>query len=222
MEKENLLAGRISTRKCPTCGHHEVGYVTEDGGFHSLKPGDTIKIVQGESTPVDASAGVLTAKAEPMETEQADQEALIAWIPDPMKHDKKLRMKYGVRIGARWIQDNMTGGIYELAFRQKLQRLIEKEIYVPLPVIFDRYFNSPHLAAGNSKDIADAIFEELDEIKEPVSRMRAWLDDPNEDNLKRLMPIETLEDSSLMASCSDEEFKQELDALTLEDFFELL
>jgi len=52
--------------------------------------------------------------------------------------------------------------------------------------------------------------------------MRAWLDDPNEDNLKRLMPIETREDSSLMASCSDEEFKQELDALTLEDFFELL
>jgi hypothetical protein len=221
METENLLTGRISNRKCPACGHHEVGYVTDDGVFHPLKPGITIKIVQGEPAPVDSSAGALATNADSMDTEQADQEELIAWIPDPLKHDKKLRMKYGVHIGTRWIQDPMTGGIYELAFRQKLQFLIEKEIYMPLPVILDRHFNSPHLAAGNSKDIADALFEELDEIKEPVRRMRAWLDDPNEDNLKRLMPAETGEDSSV-GSCSDDEFKQELDALTLEDFFDLL
>jgi hypothetical protein len=44
---------------------------------------------------------------------------------------------------------------------------------------------------------------------------------PYEDNLKRLMPAETGEDSSV-GSCRDDEFKQELDALTLEDFFDLL
>ena len=78
METENLLTGRISNRKCPACGHHEVGYVTDDGVFHPLKPGITIKIVQGEPAPVDSSAGALATNADSMDTEQADQEELIA------------------------------------------------------------------------------------------------------------------------------------------------
>ena len=51
--------------------------------------------------------------------------------------------------------------------------------------------------------------------------MRAWLEDQNEDNLKRLMSSESVT-SPAVGPCSDDEFKQELDALTLEDFFDLL
>jgi len=220
METGYPLNAKISFRKCPTCGHHEIGYVTADGTFYPLKPGDTIKIFQGEAN----SDSLDSNKATPQDVliqEQSGLEGMVAWIPDPVKHDKGLRLKFGVLLGTRMMQNGMVGGIYELAYRQKLQDLIEKEVYVPLPVILDRYFNSPHLAAGNSKDIVDALFEELDEIKEPVRRMRAWLDKSDDDSLKRLIHPKLLENLS-QDPFTEDDFKRELESLSLEDFFDLL
>lgn len=220
MKEERSLKATIATRNCPTCGHHEVGYVTEDGGFHALKPGDTVRLAAkdgGASTPEDPSAAV---RGTPPQEETLAEE-ILPWIPDPLRHDRALRMKFGVFIGRRMLQAGMSGSIYELAFQQKLQDLIEKEIYVPLPVILDRYFNSPHLAAGTAKEVADALFQELDEISGPVERMRAWLENPNPDNLERLMHPKTPGGSPAGAP-GDAALKQELASLTLEEFFDLL
>jgi hypothetical protein len=220
VETEYPISAKISARKCPTCGHHEVGYVTADGVFHSLKPGDTIKIFQGGARS-DSPGNTVGTKPGVQVQRQTDQEKTVAWIPDPVKHDKELRLKFGVLVGTWMIQNGMAGGAYELAYRQKLQDLIEREIYVPLPVILDRYFNSPHLAAGTSKEIADALFEELDEVKEPVSRMKTWLDKTDDHSLKKLIHPKTPE-ALEQGPFNADEFKQELDSLTLEEFFDLL
>lgn len=220
METEYPLSGKISSRKCPTCGHHEIGYIAADGAFYPLKPGDTIKIFQ-EQANSDSLANAQGMKHETPIQEQKGPETMVAWVPDPIKHDRGLRMKYGVLIETQRMQDGMAGSVYELAYRQKLQELIEKEIYVPLPVILDRYFNSPHLAAGTSKDIVDALFEELDEVKEPIRRMRAWLDGKDDNSLKNLIYPKTLK-ALAQDPFSEDIFKRELCSLTLEEFFDLL
>lgn len=220
MTRENSILATISTRNCPTCGHHEVGYVTEDGTFHSLKPGDNIRILKTERA-------VLVPEAPPRANgEASSQEApltdeIVPWIPAPLGHDRSLRLKYGVLMAARMVQANVSGSMYEQAYQEKLQDLIEKEVYVPLPVVFDRYFNSPHLAAGTPREIAEALFRELDEISGPVDRMSAWLEDPSSENLKRLISPHSTGDKAGRAP-SDAELKQELASLTLEEFFDLL
>ena len=220
METEYPLSGKISTRKCPTCGHHEVGYVTADGAFYPLKPGDTIKILKG-NVPADSSEPAVESFPATHVQERAGREEIVAWIPDPVKRDKQFRMKYGVLIRRQMVQSGVSESMYELAYRQKLQQLIEKEIYVPLPVILDRYFNSPHLAAGNSKDIAEALFEELDEIRDPVRRMGAWLEKKDDESLKNLIHPKLPEDLA-QGSFSEDDFKQELESLTVEEFFDLI
>ncbi len=42
-EKKTDLKGIITSRQCPECGHHEVGFITEDGVFHPLRPGTMIR-----------------------------------------------------------------------------------------------------------------------------------------------------------------------------------
>jgi len=37
-------AGTISARKCPACGHHEVGMTAKDGSFTPLRPGMGVEI----------------------------------------------------------------------------------------------------------------------------------------------------------------------------------
>ena len=39
-------SGIITARTCPLCGHHEMGFTTNDGEFHPLKPGTRINIVE--------------------------------------------------------------------------------------------------------------------------------------------------------------------------------
>ena len=40
--------GIITSRRCPSCGHHEVGYTNENGVFYPLKPGTMIHILDGQ------------------------------------------------------------------------------------------------------------------------------------------------------------------------------
>jgi hypothetical protein len=220
MENEYPRSGKISTRKCPTCGHHEVGYVTTDGTFYPLKAGDTIQLLKG-NRQAEALESDRSRVSDMHVQDQAGVGERVAWIPAPLKHDRQFRMKYGVFVRGQLMQSGMTAAVYELAFRQKLQDLIEKEVYVPLPVILDRYFNTPHLAAGTPKDVADVLFEELDEVKAPVRKIQVWLDKADEDSLTNLIHPKRPDDLA-QEPFREDDFKQELDALTLEDFFDLL
>ena len=40
------ISGIVKAQKCKTCGHHEIGIVTEKGHYFSLKPGMKVKIVK--------------------------------------------------------------------------------------------------------------------------------------------------------------------------------
>ena len=37
--------GIVKAQKCKTCGHHEIGIVTDEGHYIPLKPGMKVKIV---------------------------------------------------------------------------------------------------------------------------------------------------------------------------------
>ena len=42
------VKGVVKPKKCPHCGHHEVGIITEAGRFLALKSGMRIAILQDE------------------------------------------------------------------------------------------------------------------------------------------------------------------------------
>jgi hypothetical protein len=212
--------GKVTMRKCPVCGHHEVGYVTEAGQFYPLKQGDEIQIVRRPSA-ADLPENGLKKDSTPDVPESAATANRVVWIAEPLRQDRGLRLKYGVFIEPRFIQDRMSGDVYERAFRQKVTDLIEKEQFLPLPVLLDRFFNSPHLAAGDASEITEALFAELDEIREPVIRMRAWLKTPNEATLNELMQPFAAKVPPMQVSGADA-WRRELESLTLEEFFEML
>jgi hypothetical protein len=39
------ISGIVKAQKCKTCGHHEIGIVTDEGNYISLKPGMKVRIV---------------------------------------------------------------------------------------------------------------------------------------------------------------------------------
>ena len=46
LDKQNAaLTGVVTSRKCPECGHHEIGFMSKDGTFHPLKPGAKIQLL---------------------------------------------------------------------------------------------------------------------------------------------------------------------------------
>jgi hypothetical protein len=42
----STIKGVVISRKCSSCGHHEIGIITETGGFVALKPGMKIAVLQ--------------------------------------------------------------------------------------------------------------------------------------------------------------------------------
>ena len=40
------IKGIVKAQKCNTCGHHEIGIVTDEGHYFPLKPGMKVKIVK--------------------------------------------------------------------------------------------------------------------------------------------------------------------------------
>lgn len=218
--KENnvVLTGIVTSRACPACGHHEVGLATSDGGFYPLKPGMAIRII--------GPSGII----HPSIDEAPDREVLppedIAghspWVPDPVMFHRKLRQKYGVMVRSDVMCNPMTPEIYRAACLDKLKELLEKEVYVPLPVILDRFFTAPHLASGNPRQIAEAMWRELKEVREPARRVEEWLvsRDPS------LFAEETGNDDSKDEIAGEypgsESVLEELKELSLEDFLRLL
>ncbi len=69
--------------------------------------------------------------------------------------------------------------------------------------------------------MADALWEELEEIRMPVQSVTQWLENMDEESLLKMihpLPINDLKDER----ASNEQLKQELNGLSLEDFLEML
>lgn len=210
--------GTITSRKCPLCGHHEIGYATEDGVFYPLKPGAHIQILDGPETALPmAEARDYDGAA--TEEEQVDPSQIKVWIPDPVKDDKRLRRKYGVLVKSQLLTGSMSAEVYRLAYLGKLERLIEKEIHTPVAVTLDRFFTAPHLAAGNPMQITEAMWRELEEIRRPVQLVTEWIEKQDEETLNRLIYPFTKQDLGHQP-ISEAEQKKELEELSLEEFLE--
>ncbi|MBW2616904.1 MAG: hypothetical protein JRD02_12120, partial [Deltaproteobacteria bacterium] len=218
IKKEMPLTGIVTAKKCPSCGHHEVGVTTQDGAFHPLSPGTRIQVLEDHPAQEPRSFELEPALQE--SPQASDHEAEYSpWVPGPVKGDRPLRLKYGVMVREGLNTDQMIGEMFEAAYMEKLRGLIEREIYTPVAVILDQFFVAPHLASGDSGEIAFNMWQELEEIREPVELVKAWLDDPNEEHLVNLIRPKTGEDMA-NEPVSDEEMKEELEQLTLEEFLE--
>jgi hypothetical protein len=216
-EAKDPTIGTVVSRECPLCGHHEIGFVTEDGDFHPLRPGTPIQVYEPPS-PVERVRDKLEAS---VSTEKEDQVEHRLWIPEPLRGDRALRLKYSVLMRSHLSQGGMSGGLYELAYVEKLEKLIDKVLDVPLPVILDRLFSAPHLASGNSRQIAEAMYRELDEIQRPVALMRGWLERGDDRSLGALIAPKSMEDLG-HEPAEDAQVERELETLTLEEFLEML
>jgi len=43
-QKDKIIAGIVTARKCDCCGHHEIGVTTTGGQYIPLKPGMAVEI----------------------------------------------------------------------------------------------------------------------------------------------------------------------------------
>lgn len=212
------LIGVVSSRQCPVCGHHEVGITTPDGSFYPLKPGTLVQTLETE--PVMGPAlNEIRPQSNDNTQESGDESMRRPWAPDPVRGDRTLRLKYGVMVKENI--DKINGAIYQSAFLDKLRNLIEKEIHIPLAVILDRFFNTPHLASGNPENVVFAMWQELEEIRKPVDLVKDWIENPGEEQLDSLLNPYS-KDGISNEPVSDEELKKDLEQLSLEEFLGLL
>ncbi|RLF55612.1 MAG: hypothetical protein DRN37_09010, partial [Thermoplasmata archaeon] len=134
IKREIPLTGIVTSRKCPSCGHHEVGVTTKDGSFHPLSPGTRIQILEDHTTPEPGSIELDPALQEFPQASKPEPE-YIPWVPYPVKEDRSLRLKYGVMVREGLNPDQMSGEMFEAAYLEKLHGLIEREIYTPVAVV---------------------------------------------------------------------------------------
>ncbi len=181
--KGGLFSGTVTARNCPTCGHHEIGLISENGIFHPLKPGTRV-VMMDETEPerIQPQSTAFTSAKHIREEISCSLEG-IYWIPKPLMGDRRMRLKYGVVIREAVGSVPMNEHIYTSAYIQKLSYLLEKEVYIPIPVILDRFFGAPHLASGENRDIAGNMWEELEEIRQPAERIKQWLREPGQKGL---------------------------------------
>jgi hypothetical protein len=220
IKKNTPLMGIVTARDCPSCGHHEVGFTTEDGIFHSLKPGTFIQVLEKQKEQQTESKELGPSAQQPPQSTESEPR-YNPWVPEPFRGHRSLRLKYGVMVREDVGPDQMSGRIFEAAYVEKLRGLIEKEVNTPIAVILDQFFVAPHLASGDPRKIAFDMWQELEEIRGPVEIVKAWLDDPKEVHLADLIRPRTKEDQG-NEPVGDAEMKKELEGLSLEEFLELL
>lgn len=235
--------GIITARTCPRCGHHEVGITTKDGVFHPLKPGMLAAVIEPSEDPVPPKKSMSQDEGTPpflpsegpaypgcgMEEKgryapgegAEDAEPFVPWCPDAIRGNQMLRKKYGVLLRGKDVGGLITPEEYKTAYLEKLQLLIAKEIFMPVAVLLDRYFTVPHLASGTPKQIAEAMWHELNEVQEPAIRMCEWIAKQDVESFARLIhPLEAGDVENEPAG--DGLLGRELEGLSLEDFLELL
>jgi len=187
MEGKGVITGVVSIRKCSQCGHHEVGIVTAQGNFYPLKPGMYVQVFpfgQKEVEQLDKREGI--AAIQGMEKGPgSDSLQIVPWLPEILRRNKRLRLKYGVMV--RPEEGQMDISRYKTAYIRKLQDLVEKEIYPNLAVILDNFFQSPHLAAGNSAEVTINLLRDIEELRRPIELMETWLENKTEDALSQLI-----------------------------------
>ncbi len=214
------LIGTVTSNKCPTCGHHEVGITAKDGTFLPLRPGTLIQVLETRPAegPESDQPWVTVTKSPQIDEVQSDY---VPWVPDPVKGDRPLRLKYGVMVNTDLMNGQMNGDLFQTAYLDKLNHLLENEIHTPLAVVLDRFFAAPHLATGDPKEIALGMWQELEEIRQPVLLVKAWLENPSEEYLLNLIRPKSIDDITC-DPYNDSEIKKELEMLSLEDFLGLL
>jgi hypothetical protein len=183
-----------------------------------LKPGTRINIVEETPTFDDSEKfkgpNILEDYEEP-------QTASVLWSPDAIRGDRILRLKYSVMLRGTPDGGKMSGDQYRSAFLAKLQRLIEEETDIPIPVLLDRFFAAPNLAAGNPRQISEAMWRELDEVKRSVNLMNEWLEKQDEESFTAMIHPCRQDKLSHEPIC-DEDLIKEMEALSLEEFLEWL
>jgi hypothetical protein len=213
------ITGIITARDCPSCGHHEIGVITEDGTFFPLRPGTWIQVLGDMPAQSSLSTGT---NQEPLEISPDKEEKVpgkVPWAPPHTKKFRSLSLKYGIMIPEDQKSVPMNHEIFEKAYLQKIRHLIEKEKDQPLPVILDQFFAAPHLATGTPEEIALNMWNELEEIREPAEKIGQWLDSP-ESELPGWMPPES-EEKPLERDMKDSDLSEELEKMTLEEFLDL-
>jgi hypothetical protein len=198
-----------------------VGLTTKSGAFYPLKPGSLIQVLEDpthEGLEYEEPVSTLMESPKAVETPPEHH----PWVPDPVKGFRSLRLKYGVMIAEEsFLGDQIDGNAYQQGYLEKLWRLVEKEIHIPVAVILDQYFSAPHLASGNPGEIALAMFHELEEIREPVAAVKAWLENPCEESTQNLIHAKT--EAKLDETPTDDStLKKELNELSLEEFLGML
>jgi hypothetical protein len=209
--------GTVASRQCPVCGHHEIGYITEDGQFHPLKPGSEIEVRESASPVFPANSAREVQKEIPL----ADEAVYEVWLPEGLRRDRALRLKYGVMVKEASQGGAMSAAGYQRAYLEKLLNLIEKEKDTPIPVSLDRFFAAPHLGSGDAAEIVQAMWRDLEEIKRPVWLMEAWLERQDEESFAELIAPRSKEELS-GDPVGDQVLTKELASLTFEDFLETL
>ena len=216
-KSDRTTLGTVTSRQCPVCGHHEIGYITEDGQFHPLRPGTAIRVL--ERADLVPPSGRDKEVQEVIKVEH--EPAYLVWLPEHLRRERKLRLKYGVMVREPLMGGDMSAAVYQLAYLEKLRNLIEKEEHIPIPILLDRFFTAPHLASGNAAEIAEAMWRELEEIKRPVWLMEAWLERQDEESFAELIAPRSREELS-GDPAGDQALAKELEALSLEAFLETL
>ena len=217
--RESGLKGVVTSRRCPHCGHHEMGLTTEDGVFHPLHPGTLIQTL-GPSPCREIPDGMGHGVG-PQQEPAPGPVPNVPWVPDPLWGDRRLRLKFGVLLEGGAPPAVITREIYWKAYMDKLERLISKEHGMPVAAILDRIFTAPHLASGDPREIAERLWQELEEIRRPVRRVGAWAEKRDEESLRKM--IHPLTPEALEQGAVDRDLlRSELEALSLEDFLEML
>jgi hypothetical protein len=216
-ETRDSILGKVTSRECPLCGHHEIGFVTQEGEFHSLRSGTIIRVLG----PAPQGGPARDEPETPIPTQEEELIGYRVWIPEPLRGDRVLRLKYGVMVKDHLFKGEMSEGLYELATVEKLERLIEKVLDVPLAVVLDRFFAAPHLSSGDPRQVAEAMYRELNEIRQPVVLMQEWLKKKDDRSLADLIAPKAIKDLG-QEPAEDAQVEKELEALSFEEFLGML